>query len=90
MSILDPYMAPNERVEEPQIFGKTTENFSHWKMSMIDYFNILEVWDIVEKWYEPKYDKTTNQLTIESKIAEEDNFYAENAILSSIGDSVEI
>ena len=90
MSILDPYMAPNERVEEPQIFGKTTENFSYWKISMINYFNILEVWDIVEKGYEPKYDKTTNQLTIESKLAVEDNLFAENAILNLVGDSVEI
>ena len=83
-------MAPTRYVKEPPVFDVTTKDFSHWKISMINYFNILEVWDIVEKGYEPKYDKTTNQLTIESKIAEEENLCAENAILSSIGDSVKI
>ena len=83
-------MASKRFVKVPKIFSQTTKHFSHWKMLMINYFNILEVWDIVEKGYEPKYDKTTNQLTIESKLEEEENLYVENAILSSVSESVAI
>jgi hypothetical protein len=35
---------------------------------MVNYLNILEIWDVVEKCYVLKYNLNTNILTIESLI----------------------
>jgi hypothetical protein len=35
---------------------------------MVNYLNILEIWDVVEKYYVLKYNPNTNILTIESLI----------------------
>lgn len=42
---------------EPPIFGQTSNNFSHWKNVMINYFNSLEAWDIIQIEYVPKFNK---------------------------------
>ena len=80
-------MALKRFVKVPKIFGQTTKNFSYWKMLMINYFNILKVWDIVEKGYVPKYDDK-NELTTKSKLEENENLHAVYAILSSVSESV--
>ena len=66
-------MAPARIVKEPPIFGDTTQNFSHWKKLMIEFFKINEVWDIVESGYVPKFDDK-NELTAKSKLEKKDNF----------------
>lgn len=55
---------------------------------MINYVNVIEDWSIIEKDYTPVYNKTTNKLTIASKLKKRDNDYAVNAILSMVSESV--
>jgi gag-polypeptide of LTR copia-type len=55
---------------------------------MVNYLNILEVWDIVEKGYIAKYNSTTNVLTTESLLDKMANDNAVNAILNSVSEGV--
>lgn len=56
---------------------------------MINYPSFLEVWDIVEKCYIPKYeDDATKKLTIDSKLERKENDSAVNAILTSVYESI--
>jgi uncharacterized protein YfbU (UPF0304 family) len=36
-------------------FDQTTKNFNQWKKIMVNYLNILEIWEVVKKDYVPKY-----------------------------------
>ena len=76
-------MTPNRQVIEPPIFGQTSNNFSHRKMLMIEFFKTNEVWDIVKNGYVPKFEDN-NELTAKSKLEKKDGFYAMNYILSSV------
>jgi len=80
-------MAPNRCVKEPPIFGKTTNNFSHWKNLMIHFFKTNEVWDIVENGYIPKIDDN-NELTATSKLEKQMNLIAINYIINSVSESI--
>jgi hypothetical protein len=55
---------------------------------MINYFNILDVWFIIEHGYEPKYNITIHSLTTESQIDKGLNDCAVNAILNSISEPI--
>ena len=55
---------------------------------MINYLNILDVWDVVESGYSPKYNETTNKLTTESVMTKRDNDNAVNAILNSVSEPI--
>jgi pantothenate kinase len=57
---------------------------------MINYLNILNIWDIVENNYVPKFDATTKVMTNESKLAKRDNDNAVNSILNSVSESVTV
>jgi Zn-dependent oligopeptidase len=81
-------MTPPRFVKEPPVFGQTTKNFSHWKKTMVNYLNILEVWDIVDKRYMAKYNPISNVLTTESLLDKWANDNAINAILNSVSKGV--
>jgi gag-polypeptide of LTR copia-type len=55
---------------------------------MINYFNILDVWSIVEHGYEQKYNTTTRSLTTESQIDKDLNNCAVNIILNSVSEPI--
>jgi hypothetical protein len=57
---------------------------------MINYMNILDIWDIVVNDYVPKLDETTKVLTNESKLVKKDNDNVVNVILNSVSESVVI
>ena len=84
-------MAPYRPVKEPLIFGNSTKNFMHWKKTMINYLNILELWDVVNKGYTPIFTTTTTDIKIEtpeSKQTKKDNDLAINAIINLVSESV--
>ena len=86
-------MAPPVNIIKPPVFGKETNNFAQWKLGMINYLNILEVWDIVVDGYEPIYVEgenklPTTKLTTDSKFKKKDNDNAVNAIYYSVSESV--
>jgi hypothetical protein len=56
------------------------------KKIMINYLNILNVWDVVEKEYIPKYNPGTNILTTESLLVKKYNVVY--VILNSISEGV--
>ena len=68
----------------------------HWKKAMINYLNILEIWDVVAYGYTPTYTtivatETTNEITFEtpeSKTSKKDNDLAVNAIFNLVHESV--
>ena len=67
----------------------------HWKKTMINYLNILEIWYVVDKGYTPKFipiptDSATDVKveTPESKQTKKDNDFATNAIFNLVSESV--
>jgi hypothetical protein len=55
---------------------------------MVNYLNILEVWDVVEKYYILKYNSDTNILTTKSLLVKTNNDNVVNIILNSVGKGV--
>jgi hypothetical protein len=55
---------------------------------MVNYLNILEVWNIVDKGYIAKYNPTSNVLTSESLLDKRANDNTINTILNSVSESV--
>jgi len=60
----------------------------HWKKTMINYLNILELWDVVNKGYTPIFTTDTKIETLESKQTKKDNDLAINAIINLVSESV--
>jgi len=60
----------------------------HWKKTMINYLNILELWDVVNKGYTPIFTTDTKIETPESKQTKKDNDLAINAIINLVSESV--
>jgi hypothetical protein len=54
---------------------------------MINYLNILKIWEVIEKVYEPKYNPDINILTTKSLMKKE-NDNVVNAILNSLSEGV--
>src|ERR1017187_3941115 len=89
-------MAPYRSVKEPLIFGSTTKNFMHWKKAMVNYLNILEIWDVVVDGYTPTYTtiagtestSDTKVETFDSKNTKKENDLAVNAIFNLVHESV--
>jgi hypothetical protein len=54
---------------------------------MINYLNILGIWDIIEKGYIPRFDEIIKKLTANSKINKKNNDYAVNIILNLVSES---
>lgn len=83
-------MSPMRLAKQPPIFGATTKNFSHWKKTMINYLNILEVWPVVVSGYTPKYSTTEENKdeTYDSKCNKKHNNLAINAIFNAVSESV--
>lgn len=53
----------------------------------MNYLSLLEIWDIVENGYVPKYGNTTNKLTA-VPIEKKENNSAVNAIFTSVHESI--
>ena len=88
-------MAPYRHVKEPMIFGSTTKNFMHWKKAMMNYLNILDLWNVVEKGYKPTFStvvtENSDDIKIEtpdSKATKKENDIAVNAIYNLVHESV--
>ena len=77
-------------IKEPPILGTTCNNFSYWKMCMVNFLNLIDVWDIIEKGYSPKYNAGTKVLTTESKLEKTKNESAINVILNFINEQIAI
>ena len=67
----------------------------HWKKTMINYLNILEVWYVVEKGYTPTYTSVATEgstdakiETVDSKQTKKDNDLAINAIINLVSESI--
>jgi hypothetical protein len=60
----------------------------HWKKTMINYLNILELWDVVNKGYTPIFTTDTKIETLESKQTKKENDLAINAIINLVSESV--
>jgi hypothetical protein len=54
---------------------------------MVNYLNILSIWDIIERGYIPRFDEIIKKLTANSKIDKKNNDYAVNIILNSVSES---
>jgi hypothetical protein len=52
--------------------------------------NLLKKWDVVEKYYVPKYNPNTNILTTESLILKRKNDNVVNVILNSVSEGITI
>lgn len=50
-------------VRGPPMLSHSIKNFSDWKMLMINYLNLINIWEAVEKPLTPEYNETTNILT---------------------------
>jgi gag-polypeptide of LTR copia-type len=57
---------------------------------MVNYLNILDLWDVVQYGYIPHYDSSNLILTQEAKILKSQNDYAVNIILNSVSEKIVI
>ena len=57
---------------------------------MVNFLKLIDVWDIIEKWYSPKYNTGTKVLTTESKLEKTKNESAINVILNFISEQIAI
>ena len=55
---------------------------------MINYFNLIDVWETIQKGYTPKMNTSTNKLSLDSKLEKMVDDYAINVILGSISESI--
>ena len=54
----------------------------------MNYLSLIDVWEIIENGYIPKYNEGTKALTTESKLEKASNDSAVNAILNSVSENV--
>ncbi|XP_078169519.1 uncharacterized protein LOC144563937 [Carex rostrata] len=81
-------MALINHVREPTKLTNSTRNFSCWKKQMINYLNVIDLWDIVVIGYTPSSKENSTELTDESKANKRVNDNAVNIIYSSVDESV--
>jgi hypothetical protein len=77
-------------VKEPSILGLNCKKFSFWKKCMVNYLNILDLWDVVQYGYIPHYDPSNLTMTQKAKELKSQNDYAVNVILNSISENIVI
>jgi gag-polypeptide of LTR copia-type len=77
-------------VNEPPTLGLNCKNFSFWKKCMVNYLNILGIWDVVQHGYVPHYDSSNLTLTQKIKELKSQNDYAINVILNSVSERIAI
>jgi hypothetical protein len=73
-------------VKEPPTLGLNCKNFSFLKKCMVNYLNILGLWDIVQHGYIPHYDPSNLTMTQNVKELKSQNDYAVNVILNSVSE----
>jgi hypothetical protein len=57
---------------------------------MVNYLNILDVWDVVQHGYVPHYDPSNLTLTQNTKELKSQNDYAVNVILNLVSEKIAI
>jgi hypothetical protein len=57
---------------------------------MVNYLNILDLWDVVQYGYVPHYDPSNLTLTQKIKELKSQNDYAVNVILNSVNERIAI
>jgi gag-polypeptide of LTR copia-type len=77
-------------VKEPPTLGLNCKNFSFWKKCMVNYLNILGLWDVVQHGYVPHYDPSNLTMTQKAKELKSQNDYAVNVILNSVSEKIAI
>jgi hypothetical protein len=77
-------------VKEPPTLGLNYKIFSFWKKYMVNYLNILGLWDVVQYGYIPHYDPSNPTLTQKMKELKSQNDYAINVILNSVSERIVI
>jgi gag-polypeptide of LTR copia-type len=77
-------------VKEPPTLGLNYKIFSFWKKCMVNYLNILDLWDVVQHGYVPHYDPSNLTLTQNVKQLKSQNDYAVNVILNSVSERITI
>ena len=59
-------------------------------MCMVNFLKLIDVWDIIEKGYSPKYNAGTKVLTTESQLEKTKDESAINVILNFINEQIDI
>jgi gag-polypeptide of LTR copia-type len=77
-------------VKEPLTLYLNCKIFSFWKKYMVNYLNILDLWDVVQHGYIPHYDPSNLILTQKAKELKSQNDYAVNVILNSVSEKIAI
>jgi hypothetical protein len=77
-------------MKEPQTLTLNCKNFSFWKKYMVNYLNILDIWDVVQYGYIPHYDSSNLTLTQKTKELKSHNDYAVNVILNLVSERIAI
>jgi hypothetical protein len=54
---------------------------------MINYMNILDIWNIIERGYITRFNEIAKKLIVKSKIDKKNNDYIVNIILNSVSES---
>jgi gag-polypeptide of LTR copia-type len=57
---------------------------------MVNYLNILDIWDVFQHSYIPHYDSSNLTMTQKAKKLKSQNDYADNVILNSISEKIAI
>jgi gag-polypeptide of LTR copia-type len=77
-------------VKEPSTLGLNCKIFIFWKKCMVNYLNILDIWDVVQHDYIPHYDPSNLILTQKVKELKSQNDYAVNVILNLVSEKIVI
>jgi hypothetical protein len=77
-------------VKEPSTLGLNCKNFSFWMKYIVNYLNILGIWDVVQHGYVPHYDPSNLTMTQKAKELKSQNDYAVNVILNSVSEKIAV
>jgi hypothetical protein len=77
-------------VKELPTLSLNCKKFSFWKKCMVNYLNLLGLWDIVQHGYIPHYDPSNLAMTQNVKELKSQNDYVVNVILNSVSEKIVI
>jgi hypothetical protein len=77
-------------VKEPPTLGLNCKKISFWKKCMVNYHNILGLWDVVQHGYVPHYDHSNLTMSQKAKELKSQNDYVVNVILNSVSEKIAI